>query len=94
MVVVDSSYGMVVSNCAAPLIMLARVRRWLRASAPPPLGRWAVTGDWETRAMLATMDSCCCTSTVLKRDTKELPVATSDNGVRVRKDAGGDVLGV
>lgn len=28
---------------------------------PRPLGRWAIGGDWETRARLASQDSCCCT---------------------------------
>lgn len=82
------------SHCAAPVLMLARVRRWLRASKPPPLGRWAVDGDWETRAMLATVDSCCCTTNVSQPHRKQLPVAPPEKGVGVGKDAGGDVLGV
>ena len=42
------------------LSWLARVLR-VRTGAPTPLGRWAVGGDWETRARLASQDSCCCT---------------------------------
>lgn len=82
------------SHCAAPVLMLARVRRWLRASKPPPLGRWAVDGDWETRAMLATVDSCCCTTNVSQLNCKEFAVAPSKERVRVGEDAGGHVLGV
>ena len=32
------------------------------SSKPTPLGRWAVTGNWELRARLASLDSCCCST--------------------------------
>ena len=92
MAALAGGHGLVVPLCSALAMMISRVLRWLRRDPPRPLGRWAVTGDWETRAMLATMDSCCCTAAHSKAYNKQLPVAAPKHGVRVGEDARGDVL--